>query len=173
MYRVIYSLLLLASLVVSVGGALWAQDDPTTATATCNFDDEKQLVVQYQHVPINLKKSLAQQVPFGKVWAPGGKAMTLFTNTPVQIGTVTVPIGAYTMYVIPGGSRWTLIVSKSTDVSGNYNEEQDLVRVPLDSGELPSPEAAFSLSFAHIAPQQCNIRMDLDKFGHFADILRR
>ena len=173
MYRVTYSLLLLASLVVSVGGALWAQDDPTAATATCNFDDEKQLVVEYQRVPINIKKALGLQVPFGKVWAPGGKAMTLFTNTPVQIGTVTVPIGAYTMYVIPGGNRWTLIVSKNTNVSGNYDDQQDLVRVPLESGELPSPEAAFSLSFAHIAPQQCNIRMDLDKFGHFADIMRK
>ena len=173
MYRVTYSLLLLASLVVSVGGRLWAQDDPMAATATCNFDDEKQLVVQYQRVPINTKKPLALQVPFGKVWAPGGKAMTLFTNTPVQIGNVTVPIGAYTLYVIPGSSQWTLIVSKSTDVSGNYDDQKDLVRVPLDSGELPSPEAAFSLSFAHIAPQQCNIRMDLDKFGHFADIMRR
>lgn len=173
MYRVTYSLLLLAALVASVGGALWAQDDPAAATATCNFDDEKQLVVQYQRVPINVKKPLALQVPFGKVWSPGGKAMTLFTNTPVQIGAVTVPIGAYTLYVIPGARQWTLIVSKSTDVSGNYDEQQDLVRVPLESGELPSPESAFSLSFAHIAPQQCNIRMDLDKFGHFADIMRR
>ncbi len=129
--------------------------------------------MQYQRVPVNLKKPLALQVPFGKVWAPGGKPMTLFTNTAVQIGSVTVPIGAYTMYVIPGARQWTLIVSKSTDVSGNYDDQQDLVRVPLDSGELPSPEPAFSLSFAHIAPQQCNIRMDLDKFGHFADIMRK
>jgi hypothetical protein len=173
MRRVTFSLLLLASLVVSVGGVLWAQDDPLAATATCNFDDEKQLVVQYQRVPINTKKPLALQVPFGHVWAPGGKAMTLFTNSPVQIGAVTIPIGAYTLYVVPGARQWTLIVSKSTDVSGNYDDSKDLVRVQLEAGELPSPEPEFSLSFAHTAPQQCNIRMDLDKFGHFADITRK
>ncbi len=173
MYRVAYSLLLLVSLVVLVGGVLWAQDDPLAATATCNFDDQKQLVVEYERVPINPKKPVAAQVPFGRVWAPGGKAMTLFTNTPVQIGAVTVPIGAYTLYVIPTAKQWTLIVSKSTDVSGNYDDTKDLVRVPLDEGELPSPEPAFSLSFAHTSPQQCNIRMDLDKYGHFTDIMRR
>jgi hypothetical protein len=173
MYRVTYSLLLFASFVVSGGGALWAQDDPLGATATCNFDDEKQLVVQYQRVPINPKKALATQVPFGKVWAPGGKAMTIFTNTPVQIGGVMLPVGAYTMFVIPTGRQWTLIVSKSTDTSGNYDEQQDLVRVPLESGELPSAEPAFMLSFAHIAPPQCNIRIDVDKTGHFTDFLRK
>jgi hypothetical protein len=173
MHRVTYSLLLLASLVITVGGNLWAQDDPMAATATCNFDDEKQLVVQYQRVPINTKKPLALQVPFGKVWAPGGKAMTLFTNTPVQIGSQTIPTGAYTLYVVPSARQWTLIISRSTDVSGNYDDQKDLVRVSLESGELPSPEAAFSLSFAHTAPQLCNIRMDLDKYGHFADIVRK
>jgi hypothetical protein len=173
MFRVTYSLLLFASFVVSVGGALWAQDDPLAATATCNFDDDKQLVVQYQRAPINPKKALAQQVPFGKVWAPGGKAMTLFTNTAIQIGAVNLPIGAYTMFVIPKGGQWTLIVSKSTDTSGNYDDQQDLVRVPLESGELPSEEPAFMLSFAHIAPQQCNIRIDVAKTGHFTDFLKR
>ena len=52
----------------------------------------------------------------------------------------TLPIGAYTLFVIPNSKQWTLIVSKSTDTSGAYDPQQDLVRVPLDSGELPSPE---------------------------------
>src|ERR1700689_1662842 len=101
MHRVILSFLLITSLVVIFGGALWAQDDPNSASATCNFDEDKQLVVQYQHVAVNLKKPLNGQVPFGKVWAPSGKAMALFTNTPIQIGSKTLPMGAYNLYVIP------------------------------------------------------------------------
>jgi hypothetical protein len=38
----------------------------------------------------------------------------------------------------------------------------------MESGELPSPEPEFRVSFAHIAPDQCSIRVDMDKFGHFA-----
>jgi Protein of unknown function (DUF2911) len=168
MNRIVSFAILSVFLILSLGGTLRAQDD-ASPSATCNFDEEKQLMVQYQRVPINLKKPVNLQVPFGKVWAPGGKAMTLFTNTPVQIGSKELPIGAYTLFVVPNSKQWTLIVSKSTDTSGAYDQVQDLVRVPMDSGELPSPEPNLSVSFAHVAPQQCNIRIDLDKFGHFAE----
>jgi len=155
----------LAFLLFVLPCGVLAQDNG--ATATCNFDEQKQLVVQYQPVAVNLKKALNGQVPFGKPWAPGGKPMTLFTNTPTQLGSRMLPIGAYTMFVIPNSKQWTLIVSKSTDMSGAYNEQDDLVRVPMDSGELPNPEAGLSVSFAHAAPGQCNVRIDLDKYGHF------
>jgi len=143
------------------------------ATATCNFDEEKQLVVEYQPLTVNLKKALNSQVPFGKPWAPGGKPMTLFTNTPIELGSRMLPIGAYTMYVIPSAKQWTLIVSKSTDMSGAYNEQDDLVRVPMDSGELPNPQADLAVSFGHVAPTQCNLRIDLEKYGHFTSFQER
>jgi hypothetical protein len=166
MHRVTSFVIVLVSLFVAC--AAFAQDDPTAATATCNFDADKQLVLQYQHVPFTPKKPLSLQVPFGKVWAPGGKPMTLFANTPIQIGDRTLPIGAYTMFLIPNAKQWTLIVSKSTQTTGAYDDQQDLVRVQMESGELPSPEPEFRVSFAHIAPDQCSIRVDMDKFGHFA-----
>lgn len=160
-------------LTLSLGATLSAQEDAAGASATCNFDEDKQMVVQYQRVAINLKKPVQVQVPFGKVWAPGGKAMTLFTNTPIQIGARELPIGAYTLFVIPNSKQWTLVVSKSTDTSGAYDQGQDLVRVPMDNGELPSPEPSLSVSFAHVSPQQCNIRIDLDKLGHFAEFKQK
>jgi len=151
----------------------FAQGETPTGTATCNFDEDKQLAVEYQRIAFNPKKPVQWQVPFGKVWAPGGKPMTLFTNTPVEVGSRNLPIGAYTMFVIPTSKQWTLIVSKSTDMSGAYDEKQDLVRVPMDSGELPSPEPAFSAAFEHVAPSQCNLRLDLEKTGHFVPFQKR
>ncbi len=145
----------------------FAQSAASSGTTTCNFDDEKQLAVEYQHVTLNLKKPTSLQVPFGKAWAPGGKPLTLFTNTRVEVGARILPIGAYTIFVIPTAKQWTLIISKSTDMSGAYDEQQDLVRVPMGSGELPSPEADLNVAFEHIAPGQCNLRLDLDKAGHF------
>jgi Protein of unknown function (DUF2911) len=145
----------------------FAQDNPTGASVTCNFDEQKQVVIQYEPVTINAKKPIAGQVPFGKVWAPGGKPMTLFTNTPVQVGSRVLGVGAYTIFVIPTSKQWTLIVSKSTDMSGAHNDQDDLVRAPMDSGELPNPEASFSVGFEHAGAGQCNLRLDLDKYGHF------
>ncbi len=166
MHRVTSVAFVLVSLFLAC--AAFAQDDPTAATTTCNFDEDKQLVLQYQHVPFTPKKPLSLQVPLGKVWAPGGKPMTLFANTPIQIGDRTLPIGAYTIFLIPNAKQWTLIASKSTQTTGAYDDQQDLVRVQMESGELPSPEPEFRVSFAHIAPDQCSIRVDMDKFGHFA-----
>jgi hypothetical protein len=151
----------------------FAQSTVSSANATCNFDDEKQLAVEYQRVTLNPKKPIPGQVPFGKVWAPGGKPMTLFSNTPIEVGARNLPIGAYTMFVIPTSKQWSLIVSKSTDMSGAYDEQQDLVRVPMQSGELPSPELEFSVAFEHVAPDQCNIRLDLDKSGYFVTFQKR
>jgi hypothetical protein len=170
MRRVISSFLMLASVFLTC--AARAQDT-NSATATCNFDEEKQLVVEYQHVSFNLKRPLASQLAFGKVWAPGGKPMTFFTNTPVQIGGRDLGIGAYTLFVIPTSKQWTLIVSKSTDMSGTYDEQQDVVRVPMDSGELPNPEAEFTAAFGHVAPGQCNLRLDLDKYGRFVSFQKK
>jgi len=166
MHRVTSVAIVLVSLFLA--SAAFAQDDPTAVTATCNFDEEKQLVLQYQHVPFTPKKPLSFQIPFGKVWAPGGKPMTLFANTAVQIGDRTVPIGAYTMFLIPNAKQWTLIISKSTQTTGSYDDQQDMVRLQMETGELPSPEPEFRVSFAHIAPDQCSIRVDMDKYGHFA-----
>jgi hypothetical protein len=99
--------------------------------------------------------------------------MVLFTNTPIQIGSRTLPIGAYNLYVIPNSKQWTLVVTKGTDVGASYSEQDDLIRVTTEAGELPSPESNLTVSFAHVAPQQCNIRIDLDKYGHFAPIQQR
>jgi len=153
---------------IGFAGITYAQDNPSGGTATCNFDEEKQLVVNYQHVAISLKKPLSIQVPSGKPWTPGGKPMTLFANTPFQVGSRNLEVGAYTLFVITGSKQWTLIVSRSTDMTGAYDSAQDLVRVPMDSGELPSPEADLNVAFEHVAPGQCNLRIDLEKYGHFA-----
>jgi hypothetical protein len=67
------------------------------------------------------------------------------------------------MFVIPAEKQWTLVISGSTDTSGRYDEKDDLVRVPMEYGELSNPEDEFSVYFAHVAPNQCSMRMDLEK----------
>ncbi len=149
---------------------LISQDPPAHATATCNFDDEKQLAVGYEKIAINPKKPpLGHEIPYNKVWAPGGKAMSLFVNSPIRIADKNIPIGGYTMFVIPAEKEWTLIISKSTDISGSYDAHSDLLRAPMESGELSSPESEFSVYFAHVAPSQCNMRLDLAKVRAYVD----
>ena len=93
--------------------------------------------------------------------------MILFTNTEITVGNKDIPIGAYTLFVIPEEKAWTLIISKSTNMSGKYEEGQDLARIPMQVGELSSAEEEFIVYFAHVASDQCNMRLDLQKARAF------
>jgi Protein of unknown function (DUF2911) len=159
MHRLTSSLVFSASVLLALGTAS-AQGTSSNATATCNFDSAKQVAVEYQRIAFEVKKTvLGKEIPYGKAWAPGGKPMTMFTNTPVTAAGKDIPIGAYTLFVIPEEKKWTLIISKS---SGKYDEQQDLARIPMQFGELLSPESEFSVYFAHVAPDQCSMRLDVD-----------
>ncbi len=145
----------------------WGQNSTSTnpgpATATCNFSDQQQLAVQYQKLELGKseKDFLGHQVPYGKVWEPGQQPLTLFTNSPVSIDGTKVPVGAYTVYLIPDKKEWTLVVSKNTSTSAAYDPSKDLVRAPMQIGQLPAPEPEFSVYFAHTGPKECTMRIDV------------
>jgi hypothetical protein len=147
--------------------ATWAQDDSNTNMVECDFDANRQLAVQYQKLPPSNKPLLGREIVYDKVWGPGGKPLTLFVSTPVSLEGRALPLGAYTMFVIPSAKKWKLIVSKSTDTSGKYDEKDDIVRATMDMGELPHAVNQFSVFFGHIAPNQCALRFELDKVGAF------
>ncbi len=161
-----YAFVLALSCILS-GYAVGQNSTSTTpgpATATCNFSDQQQLAVQYQQVTLDKKqdkKFLGHDVPYGKVWEPGKQPLTLFTNSPVTIAGKNVPVGAYTVYLIPNQKDWTLVVSKNTNKSAGYDESKDLVRAPMQIGQLPAPEPQFSVYFAHTGPKECTMRIDI------------
>lgn len=144
------------------------------ATAVCDFDSSAQLAVQYQPTSVNTSKPVfGHEVPYNKVWAPGGKPMTMFLSHGVTVDGKDIPVGAYTMFVIPSPNKWTLVVSRNTDTSGKYDKDKDLLRVAMDWGELPSPESAFSIYFAQTAPGQCTMRVDLAKSRAWVDFKKK
>jgi hypothetical protein len=151
--------------------AMFAQ---APSTAVCDFDSNAQLAVQYQPTSVNISKPVfGHEIPYHKVWAPGGKPMTMFLNHEVMLDGKDIPVGAYTMFVIPAPNKWTLIVSRNTDTSGKYDENKDLVRAPMQWGELSSPESVFSIYFAQTAPGQCTMRVDLEKSRAWVDFKKK
>jgi hypothetical protein len=162
--RAVFIALLLSFLT----SAAMAQQTPPIGSVTCSFNADKELTAEYQKISFNLKKPMfGREIPYGKAWAPGGKPLTLFTNSNVQIGGKTLPVGAYTMFLLPTAKQWTLIISKSTDLTGKYDEHQDLVRVTMESGEVPMFEPQLNLSFAHVAPNECSLRLEMANMGNW------
>jgi hypothetical protein len=137
--------------------------DPGSSTATCNFDDQKQLAIEYQPLKVGDKDKdyVGHKVPYGKVWEPGKQPLTLFTNSPISLAGSSVAPGAYTMYLIPERNQWTLVLSRNTDLKAKYDQSKDLVRAPMQTGQLMHQEPDFSVYMAHTGPKECTMRIDV------------
>lgn len=143
--------------------ACWPQA-PTSnqQTSVCTFDDGGQVSVRYDAVAAH-----GEHLPLGRVWSPGESPIYLFTSTPVQAGQTKIPVGAYSLYVIPEKNAWTLVVNK--DVSDKkYDPQKDLVRVPMDLGSVDEAVKNVQLALGHVAPRQCTLRLYYGKTGAWA-----
>jgi hypothetical protein len=87
-------------------------------------------------------------VPTNSVWRTGANAATtLVTARPLRMGSTTVPAGTYTLYSLWTGSKWNLIINKQTGQWGTeYDQKQDLVRIPLTAAPLSSPVEQFTIA---------------------------
>ena len=134
-----------------------------SSTTTCNLDDGRQVYIRYNPVASNKEK-----ISNGKPWTPGGAPMTLFTEAQLSLGTSMIPIGAYTVYPIPGKDHWTLAVNKNVSTGAIYDEKQDLARAPMETAQIPQPSDALEVAFAHLGPR-CTLRIYFGKSASFAD----
>ena len=142
-----------------------ARTDPlSTQVAVCTFADGNQLSVRYNRPPADRSADFS----IGKLW-PAASSMFLFTPVALTIGGSAIPAGAFSLYVIPGHNEWTLIVNKNVTEGSKYDETQDLLRTPMNIGQLDEPKKEFTAYFAHIAPKQCNLRFYYGKTGSWAE----
>ena len=95
--------------------------------------------------------------------------MFFFTQSDVSIGGSQLPVGAYSMYVIPDKHNWTLIINKNVTAGSKYDEAQDLVRESIEVGHLSQAVDHAKVAFGHIAPQQCNMRIYYGNTGAWTE----
>lgn len=72
-------------------------------------------------------------VPYGVVWCPGAdEATTLESSRDLEVGSIRVPAGPHTIWILPNLDRWTLIISREPQgFHTQYNARTDLGRVEL------------------------------------------
>jgi tetratricopeptide (TPR) repeat protein len=111
--------------------------------------------VSYSRPGMKGRKIFGDLVPYDKVWRTGANSPTTITfGDEVTIGGKKVPAGKYGLLTIPGQQEWTIIISKSTEVSSPsaYKESDDVVRVKAKANELPFPVETFMITFDNIKP---------------------
>jgi hypothetical protein len=94
------------------------------------------------------ERALSAVAPDGKAYRMGAdEATTLTTDKNLMFGSTMVPPGSYTLYAMPKGGSYQLIINKQTGQWGtDYDEKQDLVRVPLKV-ERTKPNQMFTINF--------------------------
>ena len=87
-------------------------------------------------------------VPYDQVWRTGANAATTVVfGGPVELAGRPVDAGTYTLYSLPARNGWTLVVNRQTGQWGTeYDESQDLVRIPMELSKATAPVDTFTIS---------------------------
>lgn len=99
--------------------------------------------------------------PLGVVWRTGANSATkLKVNDPIAIAGRALDTGSYAIYTIPGKKEWTLIINSDSKKWGTqYNEKDDLFRVTLPSVKLKESVETFTMQFANITTESCDLKL--------------
>jgi DUF2911 family protein len=99
------------------------------------------LTITYGRPSMRGRTIFGALVPYDRVWCPGAdEATTLDSDRPLQVGTLRVPPGPHTIWMLPTADAWTLVVSKEpSGFHTRYNAGADLGRVPLTRETLAAP----------------------------------
>lgn len=90
-------------------------------------------------------------VPYGKVWRAGANESTeIRFYQPAVIAGKTVAAGAYSLFVIPDKTTWTVILNRQTDRWGAYTYDagKDVLRISVPVKTLDAPVESLSVVFS-------------------------
>jgi hypothetical protein len=110
----------------------------------------------------SLLKENSDLAPLNKLWRLGANAATRIKfSDNVTIGGKLLDTGSYVLYAIPGKENWEIIVNKGLTNWGTdgYKEAEDVVRVKVKSEKISTAVESFTLQFAAIQPETCELHI--------------
>jgi len=124
-------------------GSAYASPFATVATNIAG----KRISVDYYAPSMHGRKIMGGLVPFGEVWCTGANYATkITTDANLQIGTLTLPAGSYSIWTLPTQDAWTLIVNRQTGQSHlSYDSSRDFGRTKMNVKKLAGPVETFRI----------------------------
>jgi len=94
-------------------------------------------------------------VPRDTVWRFGANMnTTLHTDLDLTLGTLKLPRGDYSLYMLYTGGGWQLIVNRATGRWGtDHDASQDIGRVAMASRTLAEPEESLTIYLVPNSPR--------------------
>ncbi len=107
-------------------------------------------------------KEKSELAPLDNLWRLGANAATKIKFTDkVTIGGTELEAGTYVIYAIPGKENWDVIFNKGLNNWGSdgYKEAEDVVRVKVKAQKTTNFVETFTMQFANIASETCELQM--------------
>ncbi len=120
----------------------------------------------YSRPSIKGRKIFGDLVPFNKVWRTGANTATIIKFTdPVEIQGKKIDSGTYALYTIPTDGMWEVIINKGTSNWGTngYTDSADVARFKVPSMKMTTVVETFTMQFANVKPESCELHMMWDK----------
>lgn len=124
--------------------------------------------LSYSRPALRGRKVFGDLVPFGQVWRTGANQATTITfSDEVTVGGTKLPAGKYGLLTIPDRNEWTIILTKSLDVTSPaaYKQENDAVRLKAKPTMLSTPVENLTMQFANIKPSSAELQMMWDNIS--------
>jgi hypothetical protein len=86
-------------------------------------------------------------VPYGEVWCTGANwATKISTEASLQMGTLKMPAGSYSIWTLPNANEWILIINKQTgQFHKDYDSSTDFGRTKMNLKTLSAPVETFRI----------------------------
>ena len=120
----------------------------------------------YSRPDIKNRTVFGDLVPYGKLWRTGANGATrLSFSSPVEIGGRKIDTGSYALYTIPAEDTWEVIINKGVNNNGvnGYKETDDIVHVTVPSVKTSVKTETFTIQFANIKPESCDLQLMWEK----------
>lgn len=159
-------LALFTTLLVSTGIAQLKTPAPSPLQTIKQDFGLGSLELSYSRPGVKSRKIFGNLVPFGAVWRTGANAATTIQfSDEVTIGGMAIAPGKYGILTIPYKDKWTIIISKQTDVTSPsaYKQELDIVRVESPVMSINYRVENFTILIDDVKPNSCVIGLCWDK----------
>jgi len=120
----------------------------------------------YSRPSIKGRKIFGDLVPYNAVWRTGANSATIIKfNDAVEIGGKKIDTGSYALYTIPAEGMWEIIINKGTKNWGStgYAQTDDIVRIKVPTMKMKAAIETFTMQFANIKPESCELHIMWDK----------
>jgi hypothetical protein len=161
-------------LIFGMSVAFAQESPPETASASVGG---KTISIRYSAPSVRGRKifgpgGLLSGDPTYPAWRAGANSATSFhTAANLQIGSLNVPKGDYTLYCwVKDPEAWDLIISKETGQWGlEYNASQDLGRVKMTMSKPPSVIETLKYTLREEGAGKVKLQLEWER--HIASVM--